>query len=100
VPNAEERTVYFNSITEVFLFHITTYGSWFVGNACGVYGGIAAYGGAGEYPFQDTDATWMCGTSTSYAAKPVSIECSYYDVLPCVSGSYEPAGGAPDGVCR
>ncbi|GMI24899.1 hypothetical protein TeGR_g14185 [Tetraparma gracilis] len=85
----------------MFLFYYSPYSRWAVAAGCGMTGGIAAYGEAGWYPFEDTAATWTCSNNGAAAFKPVTIECSFYDdqPIPCSPGKYEPAGEAPGGDC-
>jgi hypothetical protein len=94
------RPVYDTSLTENFLFWLTSLEIWAVAAGCGMSSGIFAYGGAGWYPFEDTAATWSCANSP-FVNRPVTIECSFFDgqPLPCSPGKYEPAGEAPGGDC-
>ncbi|GMI20062.1 hypothetical protein TeGR_g14243, partial [Tetraparma gracilis] len=100
--NTGGRPVYYNSLTEMFLFYYSPYSSWAVAAGCGMTSGIWAYGGAGWYPFEDTAATWACSENGPLVpGYSVTIECSIYDgqPLPCSPGKYEPAGEAPGGDC-
>lgn len=98
------RPVYYDAIWEVFLFFFAPHSKWFVGSGCGtVVSGVAAYGGSGWHPFEDTAASmWQCENNGQFVAKPASVQCSLYDgeLLSCVSGSYESSGVAPNGECR
>ncbi|GMI19291.1 hypothetical protein TeGR_g6601, partial [Tetraparma gracilis] len=99
-PNTGGRPVYYNSLTQEYLFYYTPVSVWAVAAGCGTATGVSAYGGAGWYPFEDTVATWQCADGAS-GSRPVTIECSFYDgqPLPCSPGKYEPAGEAPGGDC-
>jgi hypothetical protein len=95
------RPVYYNSVTAHFLFWHISESNWFVDGVCGRIDNVAAYGGAGLYPFEDTATTWYCASSNAGISKSVSIECSFFDgqPSPCSPGKYEPAGEAPGGDC-
>jgi hypothetical protein len=95
------RPVYFNPISEVYLFYHSIEIGWFVGGMCGLTSSVVAYGGAGLYPFEDTAAAWQCADEGMFVTGSVSIECSFFDgqSLPCSQGEYEPAGEAPGGDC-
>jgi hypothetical protein len=101
-PNTGGRQTYYNSVTEMFLYYLAPNSEWYIGTVCGQASGVVAYGVAGLHPFEDTAATWQCNGNFGFVTKPVSIECSFYigQHLPCISGTYEPSGEAPNGECR
>jgi hypothetical protein len=101
--NTGERPIYYDAILEMFLFFFAPHSKWFVGSDCGSPSGVAAYGGSGWHPFEDTAASmWQCENNGQFVAKPASVECSLYngEFLPCNSGTYESSGVAPNGECR
>ena len=102
-PGTGGRPAYYNSATSRYLYYATSYLKWLVASGCGTHAHVAAMGGAGWYPFENTASLWQCATSTGAPlSAAVSIECSTFEdaLLPCISGSYETSGEAIDGECR
>jgi hypothetical protein len=127
-PNTSGRPVYYNDVTEVFIYFYASVNAWLVDWVCGDTAALA-YGQAGgcvqrvgtshvvrkkltrtkllslcsiRYPFEYTASAWQCGNSNAgFVAMPVSVVCSNYGIptLPCVAGTYEPSGEAPGGDC-
>lgn len=95
------QPVYANAMT--YLTYSREFNGWLVNaGVCGTDHGYRLFGGAGQYPFEETAETWLCGNAFAPVPTAATIECTYYDgeMRPCFPGSFEPTGRAPNGICN
>jgi hypothetical protein len=99
------RPAYFNIAQDVYLYFYSN--EWIVGPICGgeqvaQASSDGVYDDPEPYPFLNMPSLWNCVDGSEFGRYlPVSISCTVYDgqPLPCSSGSFDPAGEAPYGIC-
>ena len=95
------RSVYYNSLTNLFVFHMSNSDRWKFGKTCGS-DPIYAYAEAGSHPFVNTEPLGGCSSvAGEFEDRPMTIKCSMYEgqPAPCVPGTYDPSGSGIEGSC-